>query len=417
MSRYGGIRHRQEPAVPVPRSTARDDTISYRDLGVLANLGSHADGWVVRAEQLARAGEARKGREGREAVRTVLRSLYARGYYRQEKRRFRDEVGRWVWASGGSLSLSPVPEWAQQYQRFGGKQVVLVQQTDDDSHFRVRWPDGTWGPDEWITPVDGADDTPADDESDRPDTPSDFGDGFSGPGNDGEANPQVTPEYGFSGSGISGPENPAAENPEPSGPGPFSNNNMKGNHQENPSGGSPLPTVGGNPQSNARTRSLANLRQGGGGKRRQPGQEALTPDLDPPPPAPPSVEERAYGVARAWLATFAERNLPVRGPGGKDPVIALKALIRPRLAQDEASPADLANGYTDTEAKWALKLCGRDGQPEPIPSAAEFERALRRARSGERPGQPRRRLTAAPKPDLWGDTPIPDDWGTSAATG
>ncbi|MHB1569144.1 MAG: hypothetical protein ACYCT1_14350 [Steroidobacteraceae bacterium] len=59
-----------------PIATVRDETISYRALGVLSRLLSNADGFGQSAEDLA-SGE---GREGRDAIRSALRELRAARY-------------------------------------------------------------------------------------------------------------------------------------------------------------------------------------------------------------------------------------------------------------------------------------------------------------------------------------------------
>lgn len=65
----------QDFVVIIPRSTARDERLSYRARGVLQRLLSNAEGFSMSAVDLAR-----EGREGRDAIRAALRELKNAGY-------------------------------------------------------------------------------------------------------------------------------------------------------------------------------------------------------------------------------------------------------------------------------------------------------------------------------------------------
>ena len=82
--------HRRPLFVSVDRRTVRDERISYRALGLLTYLLDHPADWTPRSDHLA----APKGREGRDAVRSTLHELARAGYYRLERRGFRDGTSR-----------------------------------------------------------------------------------------------------------------------------------------------------------------------------------------------------------------------------------------------------------------------------------------------------------------------------------
>jgi hypothetical protein len=72
-----------------------DRSIPYRALGVVAFLLSRPDGWETDSEDLAHdVDDPSDVREGRDAVRTALRQLEARGYLKREKQQD-PRTGRW----------------------------------------------------------------------------------------------------------------------------------------------------------------------------------------------------------------------------------------------------------------------------------------------------------------------------------
>jgi hypothetical protein len=175
----GGLRKRRTPFVQVDRRTVRDGRLSFRALGGLTYLLDRPDGWDVRAEQMSTSGE---GREGREAVRTLLRELSAAGYYRLERRRMRDGT----FAMGTAVSEDAVESWAAQFRFFGGKAVPMVEQ--EDGTFLVRYPDGTLAPDDFPPPEAPEQDEPTgaqkpvSGEDDHPPGPGNPASGEPGPG-------------------------------------------------------------------------------------------------------------------------------------------------------------------------------------------------------------------------------------------
>lgn len=71
---------------------ARDERLSYRASGVLADILSRPDNWTTSADRLA---SARPAGEGRDAIRTALTELERAGYL--IRRKVRGERGRYTW--------------------------------------------------------------------------------------------------------------------------------------------------------------------------------------------------------------------------------------------------------------------------------------------------------------------------------
>ncbi|MFC9280944.1 hypothetical protein [Streptomyces collinus] len=146
-----GVRvKRRTPFVIIESATVRDTRLKYADLGLLTYLLDQSEDWAVRSEQLCQG----EGREGRDAIRKSLHRLASFGYYRLERRRFRDGKT----AMGTAISDHPVEQWAADYVTFGKKLDIPVVEQEDGT-FRVKYPDGTLGTDGF-----DADDAPADEE-------------------------------------------------------------------------------------------------------------------------------------------------------------------------------------------------------------------------------------------------------------
>lgn len=88
----GGIRRgprRADNFTVLSNTVLDDDRLSFRARGLLVWLLSKPADWHIRSESIAR----RSPREGRDAIRSVMRELIEAGYLVVEK--FQDERGRW----------------------------------------------------------------------------------------------------------------------------------------------------------------------------------------------------------------------------------------------------------------------------------------------------------------------------------
>jgi hypothetical protein len=157
LSRRDGTRLNQRVyTVPIESETANDEEISYRALGLLVHMLNKPADWQMRSEQLSKG----KKREGRDAVRKMLHELAAGGYYRLERRRFRDGKH----SMGTALSFYAVDQWKQDYVTFGCELAIPVVEQEDGS-FLVQYPDGSMGSDGF---EHGRDESPAEDEPAEP---------------------------------------------------------------------------------------------------------------------------------------------------------------------------------------------------------------------------------------------------------
>lgn len=75
----------------IANEALENSDLTWRARGVLAYLLSRPEGWSTSAERLA--GQSPKGKEGRDAMRSVLTELEAAGYIVRE--RVQDARGRW----------------------------------------------------------------------------------------------------------------------------------------------------------------------------------------------------------------------------------------------------------------------------------------------------------------------------------
>lgn len=144
--------------VQITNDTVRDTRISYRALGILTELLSHEEGWVVRTKDLGR-----RRKEGTDAVAAALRELAAAGYYRVERRR--RPSGKFK--MGTAVADYPIAQWAEDFKRYP-KGGVPVRVDDNDN------------PIDEPTPEPGFPD---------PVTSDATGTGFPGPGFPGSGNP------------------------------------------------------------------------------------------------------------------------------------------------------------------------------------------------------------------------------------
>lgn len=95
-----------------------------------------------------------------------------------------------------------------------------------------------------------------------------------------------------------------------------------------------------------------------------------------PAETPPTDHQRAFGIARWWIKTRAEKGTPVIAKGRHGPLHILKNLIEP-----------FAEGrYTDDEIKQALEEIS-----ESVPSKSQMDRTLSKLRTGVPSNQQGRR--------------------------
>lgn len=85
----------------IPNETLRDRNLTYRALGLLAELLSHDDGWETNAERLAA-----RAKEGRDSIRTALNELREHRY--MVTRKSRTALGTWEWSHFVYDSPQPV---------------------------------------------------------------------------------------------------------------------------------------------------------------------------------------------------------------------------------------------------------------------------------------------------------------------
>lgn len=76
--------------VLLPNATVNDERLSFRALGLLGYMLGRPPSWRFAADRLAQP----PAREGRDAVKSALRELEARGYYRRTKKQ--DDGGQWL---------------------------------------------------------------------------------------------------------------------------------------------------------------------------------------------------------------------------------------------------------------------------------------------------------------------------------
>lgn len=80
---------RRDRFAVIDQRTLRDRRISFRALGLLCHLLSHADGWVI---SMASLSDQRS--EGRDAVRSAAKELREAGYLDQTREQ--NETGQWI---------------------------------------------------------------------------------------------------------------------------------------------------------------------------------------------------------------------------------------------------------------------------------------------------------------------------------
>lgn len=181
MSTLGeGLRKRKRRYLNIPSDTIDDGNLSLKALGLLNVILNKPEGWVVRADAIARSRKPtdpeKKGKDGRDSVAAGLRELAQHGYYRVERRRLKDGTFK----MGNAVSEEPVPSWVRDYKAYKGQPVPLVQQPDGS--FKVLLPNGDLTEDGFEDPAfSQVAPVTAFPEPDEPD-PAGPGSGGAGPG-------------------------------------------------------------------------------------------------------------------------------------------------------------------------------------------------------------------------------------------
>jgi len=90
----------------IPNEWLRDERLSLRAKGLLAQLLSHADGWSLSIHSLATTNGC-----GKDAIRSAVRELEESGYLtRQQNRQESGAFGETIWLTSSPSSGSPSPE-------------------------------------------------------------------------------------------------------------------------------------------------------------------------------------------------------------------------------------------------------------------------------------------------------------------
>lgn len=83
--------NKENPYVPILRTTAQDKSLSYEARGLLAYLLSKPHDWQVKIHDLQHEKYA-----GRDKVQRILKELAARGYLTRPQK-YQDKTGKWCW--------------------------------------------------------------------------------------------------------------------------------------------------------------------------------------------------------------------------------------------------------------------------------------------------------------------------------
>lgn len=91
----------------IPNDWLRDGNLSLKAKGLLAQLLSHADGWSVSIQSLAKANQC-----GKDAIRSAVKELEDNGYLvRSQNRQESGEFGETVWVTSSPSSGSPIADY------------------------------------------------------------------------------------------------------------------------------------------------------------------------------------------------------------------------------------------------------------------------------------------------------------------